>query len=68
MKTVKSYLGDAVEAGASDLHLVAGQKPAIRVEGQLQDMDDKELIEKELRIGVLGLLSAEQKKRFEETR
>ena len=68
MKSIASYLQFTIEQHASDLHLVAGEKPMIRVQGQLQDIDEKVLPDKEFESQVLGILSAEQKKRFLETK
>jgi twitching motility protein PilT len=68
MKSIASYLQFTIEQHASDLHLVAGEKPMIRVQGQLQDIDEKVLPDKEFETQVLGILSAEQKKRFLETK
>jgi len=66
MKSIKSYFDLAIEKGASDLHLVAGEKPTLRVNGNLEDIEDKDLPEKELEAGLLGLLSADQKKKYQE--
>lgn len=66
MATFKDYCKAALEAGASDLHLVAGEKPLIRVHGELQELSETALPEKELKTAIMGLLSAEQKNRFEE--
>ncbi len=66
MKTLKSYFEEAIKNQASDLHLVAGEKPMLRVHGELQDIEDKTLPNKELEAAILGLLTAEQKKRFTE--
>jgi len=66
MKTIKSYFAEAISAEASDLHLVGGEKPTIRVGGELKVLEDKALPDKELESAVFSLLSQEQKKRFEE--
>lgn len=66
MKPIKSYLEEAIKSGASDVHLVGREKPVIRVEGELQAVEEKELPEDELKTAVLGLLNAEQKKAFQE--
>lgn len=66
MKAIKSYFQYTAEHMASDLHLVEGEKPMIRVQGQLQDIEDKPLTGKEVETQVLSLLSPEQKKRFED--
>lgn len=66
MKQIKLYFDAAIKEGASDLHLVAGEKPMLRVDGSLYDLGEKELPDKELRTGINSLMSAEQKKKFEE--
>ncbi len=67
MKSVKTYLESAIKAGASDLHLVGGEAPAVRVQGDLQDLEAGTLSAKELETAVMSMLEAEQKKRFQET-
>ncbi|PLX28748.1 type IV pili twitching motility protein PilT [Candidatus Parcubacteria bacterium] len=66
MKSIKLYFEAAIEQGASDLHLVGDEKPCLRIQGDLQDVEEKVLPPKELETAVLGLLSAEQKKKFQE--
>ena len=67
MKTIRQYFDTAIKKGASDIHLIAGERPAIRVEGELVPLEDKPLPEKELETAVLGILTADQKKEFLET-
>jgi len=66
MKSIKTYFEEAIKNNASDLHLVADEKPMIRLEGELKELEEKKLNEKELETEVLGLLSVEQKKKFNE--
>jgi len=66
MKTIKSYFVKAISAGASDLHLIAGEKPIIRVEGELKALEEKVLPDKELESAVFSLLSGGQKQHFQE--
>ena len=66
MKSLSSYFAYAIEKHASDLHLVAGEKPMLRIEGELADVEAKMLPAKELQTGIFELLTAEQKKQFEE--
>jgi len=66
MKSIESYFKTAVEAGASDVHLVGGELPMMRVEGVLQNMEEKALAQKELETAILSLLNTEQKKKFQE--
>jgi len=65
MKPLSSYFAAAVEANGSDIHLIAGERPMIRISGQLKPLDDADLPVKEAGSAILGLLSPEQKHRFE---
>lgn len=38
---ITQYFSVAIKKGASDVHLIAGQKPLIRVNGQIQDLESK---------------------------
>ncbi len=66
MKSIKLYFEEAVKGHASDIHLIAGEKPVLRVEGELKEIEDKSLPAKELETAIFSLLNAEQKKRFED--
>jgi len=66
MKSIKSYLEEAIKRDASDLHLVAGEKPVIRVEGELFEIEKTELPEKELEKNILDLMTTDQEKKFRE--
>lgn len=48
------------------MHLVGGELPMIRVEGELKELDDKPLSNKDLLAGVNGLLSKEQQTKYGE--
>jgi len=65
--TMDSLLGIAVKHNASDLHIIADLKPYIRIDGHLKPLDKESVLSaaktKELAYSVM---SAEQKKRFEE--
>ncbi|MBI5731733.1 MAG: PilT/PilU family type 4a pilus ATPase [Candidatus Magasanikbacteria bacterium] len=65
MKEIKSYFGEALKNKASDLHLVAGELPLLRINGVLKEIEDKKLPEKELKEQIFSLLAKEQKERFE---
>jgi twitching motility protein PilT len=67
MKSISTYLEEAAKARASDVHLVSGQLPMMRVDGELGAMDDKPLPEKELESEIGSLLTADQKARYEDT-
>jgi len=64
MKLLKSYFELALESNASDLHLVGDEKPTIRVEGVLQNVEETDISSSDLETGVFGMLSSEQKKTF----
>lgn len=64
MKTIKQYFAYAIKKQASDLHLVGEEKPAIRVNGQLEEIEDKLLADAELREAVSSLLNKDQKEKF----
>lgn len=65
MKSLHAYFTFAHEQEASDIHLVAGEIPAIRIQGELARLDEKPLEAKQLETAIFGMLSAEQKKRFQ---
>jgi len=65
MNSIKQYFVLAIEKGASDLHLVAGEKPLIRLNGELEEIGEDKLSREEVETGIGTLLSAEQKKKFE---
>lgn len=64
---IRGYFSAAIDQGASDLHLVAGQPAMLRIQGQLsplsQDLLDPATLEKAL----LGIMSPDQQKVFTET-
>jgi len=62
---IKSLLQTAVEKNASDLHLLVGIPPVLRVDGNLDYMEtEKSITAKEMETMVLSLLDANQKERF----
>ncbi len=64
MKEIKSYFKKAIEEGASDLHLVGGEKPVLRIKGELEEIEDKTLEPKELETAIFSLLETVQKNKF----
>ena len=66
MPKIDTFLKVMQEAKASDLHLSAGNKPVLRINGALQEARHRELTEDEIRILVFELLTDTQIKRFEE--
>ncbi len=58
-----------MENAGSDLHMTAGTPPQIRVNGRLQPLDEfGEMMPAELRRMIYGILTADQRRRFEENR
>lgn len=61
---VTDLLAQAVDAGASDLHLVAGQIPMLRLDGALQRMAMPALAAAALNEGMATLLDTDQQRRW----
>jgi twitching motility protein PilT len=57
----------AVEQGASDLHLSAGQPPILRIDGDLHRLDAAPLSAEQARTLVLEVMSEEQRKEFQQS-
>ncbi len=66
MLTLKSFFKEAVKQNASDIHLVGSEIPMLRIHGELIQLDDKPLNNKELETAVLGLLTKDQEKKYSE--
>ncbi len=56
----------AVDAGASDLHLVVGRQPYLRIDGALVAMDGSSWSAKQTKDFVAKMLTLEQQARFEQ--
>lgn len=66
---IKKLFKTAVEKKASDLHLVAGLAPILRIDGELIEIkDEKELDNKDLEQGAFSILDEKQKEKFIKTR
>ncbi|MDM3887408.1 PilT/PilU family type 4a pilus ATPase [Pseudomonas sp. BCRC 81390] len=61
---VTDLLAQAVDAGASDLHLVAGQIPMLRLDGALQRMAMPALAAAALNEGMATLLDTDQQRQW----
>lgn len=62
---IKELFQKAVEKEASDIHLVVGVKPVLRINGELMVLKDQSEVEnKELQEEAFFLINEEQKKRF----
>lgn len=57
-------LEKTIEKRASDLHLVVGMPPMLRIEGELTPVDSKPVTDEESQQLVFGLLTSEQKDLF----
>lgn len=65
MMPIDALLAQAVERGASDLHLVAGSPPALRVNGEIILTDGDALSAAELEQCATALLSHDQQQSFQ---
>lgn len=66
MNPITSYFQTAIEKQASDLHLVGGEKPVIRAEGELLPIETEVLDQDELKTAIESLLTSDQKKKIAE--
>lgn len=53
-----------LEAGESDLHLVAGQKPVLRVHGELERLESHSLLANDDLRGILDEIASSDKKKM----
>ena len=58
---IKSLLQSIIQRNASDLHLVAGYPPTMRLNGELMPLDSNPLSKEELETGLFFLLTNEEK-------
>lgn len=68
MLDLKSYFKEAIKKNASDLHLVGGEKPMLRLEGELEEMGKEAIDNADLQKAVLGILSKDQQAKYAEER
>ena len=66
MKNLRDYFELAIAKNASDLHLIGGEKPIVRIDGELIEIENDELDDKELRKTVAELLDNGQQARFKD--
>lgn len=64
---LNKLLGVVLERGASDLHMVAGEPPVIRVDGSLQRLDGYDVLTLEAIQGILDILLSPARKALFET-
>jgi twitching motility protein PilT len=68
MATMEQLVHMMVEKGASDIHLVIGAPPQLRIDGVLQPTDDMEKLTPETcQQLIYSILTDDHKRRFEET-
>ena len=65
---VKKYFKKALDQGASDLHLVAGNKPTLRLQGQLEVIDENILESAELEVAIFSLMKDEDVEVYKRTK
>ena len=63
---ITQLLAFAVEQGASDCHLSAGEPPLLRIHGDLKKLDYAPLTQEEVHALVYDIMSDNQRKTFEE--
>ncbi len=66
MLKLDSYFKEAIKQKASDLHLVGGEVPMVRIEGELKEIDSKTLDNKELLDEIFTLLTKEQQEKYKQ--
>ena len=64
--TLNELLRDAVERGASDLHITTNSKPQIRIDGVLQPLDCEPHTPTDTKRLAYSILTDKQKQRLEE--
>lgn len=62
---VSYYFKKAIEMGASDLHLVEGSCPSLRISGELIKIEDKPVPYGQLKYAVFNILEKHEKERLE---
>ena len=67
MKTIDELLRKVTELGASDLHLKVGSPPMIRVDGELENLDEPACTPDDTKDYAASLMSEKQIRRFSET-
>ena len=64
--SIEQLLEQMVALNASDLHLSVGSKPAVRVRGHVERLEDYDILDEETtRVLLYRILSTEQQKNFE---
>jgi len=63
---IREIIKGAEEMGASDIHLVVGKPPMLRIHGELQEYSEERLMPDDCRKLVYSLLNEEQQKKLEQ--
>ncbi len=64
--TIQELLTKAVDLGASDLHIISGMRPTVRVDGELEHLDEYPiLLANDTKALLYNLLTPDQIRRFE---
>lgn len=64
MQPIKFYFKEAIKKDASDIHLVGGQIPVLRIDGELEDIENEPLENRALEAQILSLVSKEQAEQY----
>ncbi|MDO8261092.1 MAG: PilT/PilU family type 4a pilus ATPase [Candidatus Magasanikbacteria bacterium] len=65
---LSAYFKEAIDRKASDLHLVEGSSPSLRIYGDLVKIEDKPIPFGELRYAIFSVIDRETRDRFQEER
>lgn len=68
MLSFQDYFKAAIEKNASDLHLIAGNKPALRIDGQLVFIGEEVIDNKFLEASIVAILDPGRAKQFNASR
>lgn len=68
MLSFQDYFKAAIEKNASDLHLIAGNKPALRIDGSLVFISEELIDNKFLESSIISILDANRAKQFNTNR
>lgn len=66
MQKLKFYFKEAVDQGASDVHLVGGAKPMLRINGELKEINEDLLEADILKETIYQMLTKDQIQKYEE--
>jgi twitching motility protein PilT len=64
MKEINKYFQEGIKQGASDVHLVGGELPLLRVHGELVELDTKPMDNASLKEAIFGIIAKERRDIF----